>query len=95
MELFQGAIGRSVIALLALLAPEYRRATILNFSLLPSQLSWFIGPITGAALSRLSLTLPFVVGACSVVLALAFAIFLAVRARGSGGEAGAAAQAAG
>lgn len=95
MGLFQGGIGTTVIALLALLSPEDRRATILNFSLLPSQLSWFIGPITGAALSRLSLTLPFVVGACSVVLALAFAIFLAVRARGSGGEAGAAAQAAG
>ncbi|HEU5347244.1 MAG TPA: MFS transporter, partial [Ktedonobacterales bacterium] len=55
MGLFQGGIGTTVIALLALLSPEERRAPILNFSLLPSQLSWFLGPITGAALARISL----------------------------------------
>jgi hypothetical protein len=70
-----------VLALLALLSPEERRAPILNFSLLPSQLSWFFGPITGAALSRVALSLPFIAGACSVAAALAFAILLAVRAR--------------
>lgn len=80
--LFQGGIGATVIALLALLAPEERRAPILNFSLLPSQLSWFVGPITGAALAHVSLTLPFLVGAGLVALALAFAVFLAWRARG-------------
>jgi MFS family permease len=82
--LFQGGIGATVIALLALLASEERRAPILNFSLLPSQLSWFLGPITGAALARVSLTLPFLVGAglVAVALALAFAVFLEWRARG-------------
>ncbi|HKW22178.1 MAG TPA: MFS transporter [Ktedonobacterales bacterium] len=81
MGLFQGGIGTTVIALLALLSPEERRAPILNFSLLPSQLSWFFGPITGAALSHVSLSLPFIAGACSVTAALAFACVLAVRAR--------------
>lgn len=71
--LFQGGIGTTVIALLALLAPEERRASILNFSLLPSQLSWFIGPITGAALAGVWLQLPFLTGA----LALGAAVVLA------------------
>jgi DHA1 family multidrug resistance protein-like MFS transporter len=84
MGLFQGGIGTTVLALLALLSPEERRAPILTFSLLPAQLSWFVGPITGAALSRVSLTLPFIAGACSLAVALAFAIVLAMRAhRGS------------
>jgi hypothetical protein len=84
MGLFQGGIGTTVLALLALLSPEERRAPILTFSLLPAQLSWFVGPITGAALSRVSLTLPFIAGACSLAVALTFAILLAMRAhRGS------------
>jgi len=84
MGLFQGGIGTTVLALLALLSPEERRAPILTFSLLPAQLSWFVGPITGAALSRVSLTLPFIAGACSLAVALTFAILLAARAhRGS------------
>lgn len=83
MGLFQGGVGTTVIALLALLSPEERRAPILNFSLLPSQLSWFFGPITGAALARVSLSLPFFAGAGSVVVALVFACVLAWRARGS------------
>ena len=81
MGLFQGGIGATVLALLALLAPEERRAPILTFSLLPSQLSWFFGPITGAALSRVSLSLPFFAGAVSLAAALVFAIVLALRAR--------------
>jgi MFS family permease len=82
MGLFQSGIGTTVIALLALLAPVERRAPILNFSLLPSQLSWFLGPITGAALSRVALTLPFIAGAGSITVALAFACVLAWQARG-------------
>ena len=84
MGLFQGGIGTTVLALLALLAPEERRAPILTFSLLPSQLSWFFGPITGAALSRVSVTLPFLAGAVALSAALVFAIVLALRARGGG-----------
>ena len=82
MGLFQGGIGATVLALLALLAPEERRAPILTFSLLPSQLSWFVGPITGAALSRVSVTLPFLGGAAALAVALIFAITLGLRARG-------------
>src|SRR6185437_396740 len=81
MGLFQSGIGTTVIALLALLSPEERRAPILTFSLLPSQLSWFVGPITGAALSRVSVTLPFLGGAAALAVALTFAVFLALRAR--------------
>ncbi|HET9980287.1 MAG TPA: MFS transporter, partial [Ktedonobacterales bacterium] len=81
MGLFQGGIGTMVLALLALLSPVERRAPILTFSLLPSQLSWFVGPITGAALSRVSLALPFFAGAVSLAAALVFAVVLALRAR--------------
>ncbi len=75
--LFQGGIGTTVLALLALLAPEERRAPILNFSLLPSQLSWFLGPITGAGLAAITLRLPFWVGAGALVIALALAVVMA------------------
>lgn len=79
MGLFQGGIGTTVIALLALLTPPERRASILNFSLLPSQVSWFLGPITGAGLALVSLRLPFFAGAA--FLAGALAVSLAMRAR--------------
>ncbi|HEV2235150.1 MAG TPA: MFS transporter, partial [Ktedonobacterales bacterium] len=52
--LFQGAIGTTIIALLAVLAPVERRASILNFAMLPSQLSWFLAPISGAGLLALA-----------------------------------------
>lgn len=75
--LFQGGIGTTVIALLALLAPEERRASILNFSLLPSQLSWFVGPITGAALAAAWLQLPFITGALALGVAVVMAYYTA------------------
>jgi MFS transporter, DHA1 family, multidrug resistance protein len=84
--LFQSGIGTTVIALLALLSPEERRAPILTFSLLPAQLSWFLGPITGAALARVSLATPFLVSALALAAALALAILLAWRSRGSAPE---------
>lgn len=87
--LFQGGIGATVIALLALLAPPARRASILNFSLMPSQLSWFVGPITGAALFSLAPRLPFGVGAALLLGALAIAVGTAIRV----GRAGPAAKA--
>lgn len=72
--LFQGGIGATVIALLALLAPPERRAAILNFSLMPSQISWLVGPITGAALFSLAPRLPFGVGAALLLGALGLAV---------------------
>ncbi len=74
--LFQGGIGTTIIALLALLAPEERRASILNFSLLPSQLSWFLGPITGAGLAAITLRLPFVAAAGAGAVALVLAVLV-------------------
>jgi MFS family permease len=52
--LFQGAVGTTIIALLAVLAPVERRASILNFAMLPNQLSWFLAPITGSGLLALA-----------------------------------------
>jgi DHA1 family multidrug resistance protein-like MFS transporter len=78
--LFQGGVGTTIIALLALLAPEERRASILNFSLLPSQLSWFLGPITGAGLAAIALRLPFAAAAVAAAVALVLAMLLGRRA---------------
>jgi MFS family permease len=83
--LFQGAVGTTIIALLALLAPQERRASILNFSLLPSQLSWFLAPITGAGLVALAGSLPAVAWLAlrvpfgAAVVSLLGAAFLAAR----------------
>ncbi len=77
--LFQGGLGATVVALLATLAPVERRASILNFSLLPSQLSWFVGPLLGAALASTALRLPFYVGAGVQGVALLVALLLARR----------------
>jgi MFS family permease len=70
LGLFQGGIGTTILALLAVVAPLERRASILTFSLLPSQLSWFLGPLTGAFLARVTLQLPFLVGTIVVGVAL-------------------------
>ena len=80
MGLFQGGIGTTIIALLALLAPEERRASILNFSLMPSQLSWFLGPITGAGLASIALRLPFAAGVVAAAIAFALALVVGRRA---------------
>jgi MFS transporter, DHA1 family, multidrug resistance protein len=79
--LFQGGIGTTVIALLALRAPEGRRASILNFSLMPTQLSWLFGPITGAVLARVALRLPFAASALTLVVATALAVLAGLLAR--------------
>ncbi len=81
--LFQGGIAATILALLATLTPVERRATVLNFSLMPSQLSWFLAPIIGAALASHALRLPFAVGACFAVTALIVAL---AQARGKVGE---------
>ncbi len=84
--LFQGGLGATVVSLLALLAPEERRASILNFSLLPSQLSWFLGPLIGGALASFNLRLPFFAGVIFQAGALTLALILARRARLSQAE---------
>jgi MFS family permease len=74
---FQGGIGATVLALLATITPEDRRATILNFSLLPFQLALFFGPILGAGLAYLVLRLPFGAGAWLAFIAFTLAVSLA------------------
>ncbi|MFI5272923.1 MAG: MFS transporter [Ktedonobacterales bacterium] len=75
--LFQGGIGATVIALLALLSSPERRNAILNFALLPSQLSWFIGPLAGAGLAAVTFRLPYYAGALCLALAAGLAIAVA------------------
>jgi MFS family permease len=90
---FQGAIGATVLALLATITPEDRRATILNFSLMPFQLALFFGPILGAGLAYLALRLPFGAGAWLAFIAFTLAVSLAQDARsGAGSESQSAAQ---
>ena len=72
-----------MIALLALLAPVERRASILNFSLLPTQLSWFVGPICGAALAHMTLRLPFFAGSGLLALAVVLSALAGLAARHS------------
>ena len=79
VSVFYAGLGPTIVALLALLAPEERRASILNFSLLPSQLSWFVGPLIGAALASMALRLPFFAGAVAQGAALVVALLLARR----------------
>jgi MFS family permease len=84
---FQGGVGATVLALLATLTPEDRRATILNFSLLPFQLALFFGPIVGAALAYLALRLPFGAGAWLAFIAFTLSVVLARDARSEDGRA--------
>lgn len=65
--LVQGGIDAAVVALVALRTPETQRASILNLSRLPLQLSWFLGPVLGAALAPLGLPLLFGVAAACVL----------------------------
>lgn len=88
VSLFYAGLTATVVALLALLAPEERRASILNFSLLPSQLSWFVGPLVGGALASLTLRLPFFAGAAMECVALVVAIILWRRSARSGSPEG-------
>jgi MFS family permease len=79
--LFQGGIATTILALLAVLTPDERRATVLTFSLLPSQLSWFLAPLAGALLATVALRLPFAVAAGFTAAALALALLQARRSR--------------
>lgn len=64
----QGGLMALAAAALAAYSPPERRASILNLSLLPAQLSWFLGPLLGSLASRGGLPAVFV---CAGGLALA------------------------
>ncbi len=65
-----GGIGALAMVLLALYAPRDRRSTILTLSLLPQQISWFLGPVSGSALTLWSLRAPFWAGGVALLLGL-------------------------
>lgn len=50
---FQGGVGANVTTLLVRVAPADRRASIMNLTLLPQQLSWMLGPLLGTGLVSL------------------------------------------
>lgn len=47
---FQGGVSANLMTLLAKVSPPERRSSIMNLSILPQQLSWFVGPLLGTAL---------------------------------------------
>ena len=63
MGLCQGGLSALGMTLLAKYASPEKRSSVLTMSLLPHQMAWFLGPLAGAALSRLSITAPFMAGA--------------------------------
>lgn len=68
--LVQGGIDAAIVALIALRTPDDRRASVLNLSRLPVQLTWFLGPILGALLSSFGLLVIF--GAATALTLLGF-----------------------
>lgn len=68
--LVQGGIDAAIVALIALRTPDDRRASVLNLSRLPLQMTWFLGPTLGALLS--SLGLPAIFGAATALSFLGF-----------------------
>ncbi len=72
--LVQGGTSATVIALIATRIPPERRASVLNFSRLPAQLSWFIGPLLGAAAAHWSLSAVFGLGAALLAGAVALLV---------------------
>ena len=47
--LFQGGVSANLMTLLAKVSPPDRKSSIMNLSILPQQLSWFLGPLLGTA----------------------------------------------
>lgn len=67
---FQAAITPLVMALVATIAPEDRRASILNLSLFPNYLAWILGATAGAAIASISIQSLFTAGAAVTVVGL-------------------------
>lgn len=88
---FQGGVTALATTILALSVPPERRASVLNFSLLPMQLSWFLGPLAGAAVATFNLRATWWAMAVPCVVAFFMAGLAAGRGAGarpvSGGEA--------
>lgn len=74
--LVQGGTSATIIALIALRVHEDRRASVLNFSRLPAQFAWFLGPLVGTAAAALGLRAVFVCGACFIAVAASLVLIL-------------------
>lgn len=48
--LFQGGVSANLMTLLAKVSPPDRKSSIMNLSILPQQLSWFLGPLMATVL---------------------------------------------
>lgn len=81
--LVQGGTSATITALIATHIAAERRTSVLNFSRLPAQLAWFVGPLLGAAVARVSL--PGVFGVAAGLLALATVLVLVLRIPASTG----------
>lgn len=65
-----GGAGALGMVLLARYADPETRTPVLTLSLLPNQLSWFLGPLTGAVIATSGVTLPFAFGATACIMAV-------------------------
>ncbi|MBV9790298.1 MAG: MFS transporter [Chloroflexi bacterium] len=74
--LMQSGIDASIMALIALRTPTERRASVLSFSRLPQQFSWFFGPILGALLSPLGVPVIFAAGSLCGLLGFGATLLL-------------------
>ena len=70
---FQGGLSAMSTVLLASYTPVARRASLLNLSLLPQQIAWFLGPLLGAGLAQFSIAAPFWAAAAAMTLGLLLA----------------------
>jgi DHA1 family multidrug resistance protein-like MFS transporter len=59
----QGGVSATLMTTLARVAPSDRRASLMNLGLLPQQLSWFVGPLLGAAGTELLGLQPMLIAA--------------------------------
>ena len=66
--LCQGGVTSLAMALLAVETPATSRSTVMALSLLPMQLAWFTGPLSGAALQVAGARAPFWAGAAALAL---------------------------
>ena len=71
-----GGLGALTMVLLARYSDAETRTPVLTLSLLPNQLSWFLGPLLGSVLASYSLKLPFIFGAAASLVGVLMSLSL-------------------
>lgn len=74
--IFMGGLGALAMVLLANYSPPDKRSSILTLSLLPQQLSWFLGPLAGAAVAAASLRSVFWLASVALLMGVALSFRL-------------------